>query len=279
MMPSLADDDALRAAWGRYERLSASPGRALGLLRMALEGDVRGVLGSISVPTLVMHRTGDRFIDVAHGRYIAEHIPTAEYVELDGEDHFPTAGDTGALLDHVERFVTGSITPASHERILVAILFTDIVGSTRRAVELGDSAWTSLLDAHNEALREQLRLHRGHEVASTGDGFLAIFDGPARAVRCAQSMTDAVKPLGLEIRAGVHTGEVTVLDDNIAGLSVHIAARVAAVAGPGDVVVTDDVRKLALGAELPLTPHGTHELKGVPGTWELFTLDRSDSAK
>jgi class 3 adenylate cyclase len=275
LMPSLAGDETMREAWAKYERQSASPGRALGLLRMALDSDVRDVLSSISVPTLVMHRTGDRFISVDHGRYIAKQIPTAEYVEFEGEDHFPAAGDAGAILDRVERFVTGTIAPPSHERILAAILFTDIVGSTRRAVELGDADWSRLLDEHNSALREQLRLHRGHEVVSTGDGFLAIFDGPARAVRCARMMNEAVKPLGLEIRAGVHTGEVTVLDDNIAGISVHIAARVASLASAGEVLMTEHVQKLVLGEDLALKPYGARELKGIPGAWELFSLATS----
>lgn len=272
--PSLAEDESFCSWWGRYERMSTSPGTALALLRMAFEGDVRQVLPTISVPTLVLHRADDAFVDVRHGRYIAEHIPGARFVELEGEDHFPLAGDSTAVDREIERFLSdlmGVRRGPSPDRVLATVLFTDIVGSTERAATLGDERWRQLIAVHDAHVRAELERYRGKEIKTIGDGFLATFDGPGRAVYCADAIGKAVRSLGLEVRCGLHTGEVELVDHDIAGIAVNIAARVAALAGPGQILVSSTVKDLVAGSRIEFTDRGFHALKGVPREWHLFT--------
>jgi class 3 adenylate cyclase/alpha-beta hydrolase superfamily lysophospholipase len=270
--PSHADDPRYREWFATYLRRSASPGAALALARMNLEIDVRPVLPAIRVPTLILHRVGERELPVAGARYLATWIPGARYVELPGDDHSLWAGDSDAIIDEVEEFVTGVRPAPEPDRVLATVLFTDIVGSTQRAAALGDRRWRELLDAHHAAVRRELARFRGREVKTTGDGFLAAFDGPARAVRCAAAIRDAVRQLGIEIRAGLHTGEVELLGDDVGGIAVHIGARVAAEAGPGEVLVSSTVKDLVAGSGLEFDDRGARALKGVPGEWRLFAV-------
>jgi len=276
--PSMYGDPRFRETWARYIRTGASPGAALALTRMNAQIDVRPILGAIGVPTLVMHRTGDRLIPVAAGRFIAERIPGARFVELPGDDHLPWIGDSEAIAGEIEQFLTGARSRPESDRVLATVLFTDIVGSTARAAELSDAAWGDVLRAHHARVREQLARYAGREIDTTGDGFLATFDGPARAVRCALSLADAVRPLDLEIRAGVHTGEIELAGDDIRGLAVHIGARIAALAGAGEVLVSRTVRDLVAGSGLTFQDRGTHVLKGVPDEWQLFAAGQGGEA-
>lgn len=269
LAPGVMDDEGFTGWWARYLRSSASPAAAVALMRMNSEVDVRAVLPTIGVPTLVIHRTGDRRVDVAGARWMALQIPGARYVELPGDDHLIWA-DPDPILDVVEEFVTGVPAAEVPDRVLSTILFTDIVGSTQTAAALGDDAWKRTLDRHDEIVRRYLERYRGRLIKKTGDGFLAVFDGPARAVRCARAIADAVVALGLEIRAGVHTGEVEIRGDDVGGLAVHIGARVAALAGPHEVLTSRTVRDLVAGSGIVFTSRGVHELKGVPGRWELY---------
>ncbi|HET6810155.1 MAG TPA: adenylate/guanylate cyclase domain-containing protein [Acidimicrobiales bacterium] len=274
LAPSMADDERFRSWWAQWERLSASPGMAAALLRVAFEGDTRGVLSSITAPTLVMHRKGDRFIDVEHGRYLADHLPGARYVELEGDDHPHFVGDTESVMDELEEFLTGCRGHREPDRMLATVLFTDIVGSTERAAAIGDRRWRDLLEAHHSVVRGELDRFHGQEIDTAGDGFLAAFDGPARAIRCAEEITAAVRRLGLEVRAGVHTGEVERREGGIGGIAVHIGARVAALAGPGEVLVSRTVKDLVVGSGIRFEERGTHQLKGVPDQWQLFAVTR-----
>jgi class 3 adenylate cyclase len=241
-------------------------------MRMNAEIDVRSVLPNVHVPTLVLHRTGDRSIHVEAGRHLAEQIPGAALIELPGDDHLPWVGDADAVLGEIQQFLTGA-RPGPHvDRVLATILFTDIVGSTQKLSELGDAEWKETLSAHDERSRAEIERHHGTYIGSTGDGLLATFDGPARAVRCAQAIGAAIRPLGLEIRAGCHTGEVELSDGAVAGIAVHIGARVAALAGPGEVLVSSTVKDLVAGAGLEFEERGEYELKGVPGSWSLFAV-------
>jgi class 3 adenylate cyclase len=232
--------------------------------------DIRHLLPVIHVPTLVLHRTGDLDANVEEGRWIADHIAGARFVEQPGEDHLPWVGDQDAILDVIEEFLTGSKASRVVDRVLATVLFVDIVGSTHLASEIGDTAWRARLEDFFATSRRQLTSHRGREVHGTGDGFLATFDGPARAVRCALAIALAVRPLGLEIRAGVHTGEVELGVEDIQGIAVHVGARVAALAGPDEVLVTSTVRDLTPGSGLQFEPRGSHQLKGLPGEWAVF---------
>jgi len=268
--PSRLGDPRFRENWARYIRMGASPGAALALTRMNAEIDVRPILDAIRVPSLVMHRTGDRTIAVGAGRYLAEHIPEASYVELAGDDHLPWIGDSDAIVGEIEQFLTGVRTRPDTDRVLATVLFTDIVGSTARAAELADTAWADVLQAHHARVREQLVRYAGREIDTAGDGFFALFDGPARGVRCALAVVDAVRPLGLEIRAGLHTGEIELAGDDVRGLAVHIGARIAALAGPGEVLVSRTVKDLVVGSGLVFQDRGSHVLKGVPDEWQLF---------
>jgi class 3 adenylate cyclase len=230
------------------------------------------VVPAIQVPTLVLHRRDDRMVNLAMGRYLADRIPGAKFVELVGADHLFFTGDADTLLDEIEEFLTGVRPLPAAERVLATVLFTDIVDSTKRAVELGDERWKELLGRHDAHVRRQLERFHGREVNTTGDGFLAWFDGPARAIRCATAIRDVLRGLGLEVRAGVHTGEVEVRDNDISGIAVHVAARVAAAAGAGDVLVSRVVVDLVAGSGLSFTARGEHTLKGVPGEWRLFAV-------
>ena len=271
-MPSLAGDEELRKFDGRLERASASPAAARTLLLIIHGTDVRHVLPTIGVPTLVLHRTGDIPVNVENGRYLARHIKGAKFMEFPGIDHSPWAGDANSILGEIEAFLTGGrreIEP-DLDRVLASVLFTDIVGATTRVVELGDRAWKDLLTQHHLIVREQLGRHRGREINTMGDGFLAAFDGPARAVRCGQTIADAVKKLGIHIRAGVHTGECEVMGENLGGVAVHIGARIAALAAADEVLVSTTVRDLVAGSGLRFEGRGAHTLKGVPGEWHLL---------
>jgi class 3 adenylate cyclase len=271
--PSRRDDAQLREWWARLQRLAASPGMVRSIFALYPDMDIRDVLPTIHVPTLVVHRRGDRMISIELGRYLAEHIPDARLVELDGEDHLFFTGDSEAILDAIQEFLTGARSMPSPERVLSTVLFTDVVGSTERAVDLGDERWRELLRSHDERIRSQLERFQGREVNTTGDGFLATFDGPARAIRCAVAIRDAVGALGLEVRAGVHTGEVEMREGDISGIAVHLAARVAATAGAGEVLVSRTVVDLVAGSGLSFTDRGEHALKGVPGEWRLFAVE------
>jgi pimeloyl-ACP methyl ester carboxylesterase/class 3 adenylate cyclase len=271
MSPGAIGDERVYEWLGRLQRLAAGPGAALEILRTIAETDVRDVLPTISVPTLIIHRAGDTIVPVEVGRYVASLMPEAKYVELPGVDHLPILGDSDLILDEMEEFLTGMRHEPEPDRVLSTILFTDIAGSTERAAELGDRRWRDLLATHNEAVRRELALFRGREVKTTGDGFLATFDGPARAIRCACAIVHAMRPLGIEIRAGLHTGECEVMDGDIGGLAVHIAARVAGHAAASEVLASRTVIDLVAGSKLEFQPRGTHRLKGVPGKWQLYT--------
>ena len=270
--PSLAGDPVLRRAWSRFERHAASPGSMKAIVRFINESDVRLVLPAIRVPTLVIHRAGGRRFGAAHGRYLAEHIPNARYVELPGDDKVIWAGDAETILAEIQDFVTGVRPAPTATRVLATILFTDIVGSTRLAAEMGDTRWRGLLEEHNRVARRELARFGGREIKTTGDGILATFDGPARAVRCAGAIGDEVRQLGLELRAGLHTGEIEVQGDDVAGLAVHIAARISALAAAGEILVSSTVRDLVVGSGLEFDDRGTQELKGVPGEWRVWAV-------
>jgi pimeloyl-ACP methyl ester carboxylesterase len=267
--PSVAGDEAFRERLATYFRRSASPGAAAALLRMNTEIDVRAVLPTIRVPTLVLHRSGDRDASVEEGRWIASQIPGARFVELPGEDHLPWVGDVDTLLDEIEEFLTGVRPAPDPDRMLLTLLFTDIVGSTRRAAELGDRRWRELLDAHHAAVRGELERFRGREVDTAGDGFFATFDGPGRALHAAAAIRDALRPLELEIRAGVHTGECEVVGAAVRGVAVHVAARVAGRAAAGEILATSTVRDLVAGSGIVFADRGSAELKDV-GAWHLY---------
>jgi pimeloyl-ACP methyl ester carboxylesterase len=271
-VPSRRDDPATRQWWARYQRLAASPAAALALLRMNAQVDVRGALGAISAPTLILHRKQDLVSEIGHGRYLAGEIAGARLVELDGSDHWPWVGDMAPVIEEIEEFLTGTRGELEPERALATVLFTDIVGSTERAVQLGDSSWRELLERHHAKVRGALAHHRGREVKTTGDGFLATFDGPARAIRCAVDIREDARALGIDVRAGLHTGECELLGDDIGGVGVHIGARVAALADPSEVLVSRTVTDLVAGAGIAFTSRGPHRLKGVPGEWELFAV-------
>jgi class 3 adenylate cyclase len=235
------------------------------------EIDTRPVLASISAPTLVMHRSGDRAAPVQWGRYLAEAIPGARYVELAGDDHLPMV-NPDEILDELEEFLTGTRLDREPDRVLATVMFTDIVSSTERAAELGDRRWRDLITSHDTLVHRQLERHRGRAVKTLGDGFLATFDGPARGIRCAQAIREGVRALGVEIRAGLHTGELEVVGDDVAGMAVNIGARVGAKAEPGEVLVSSTVTDLVVGSGLEFHERGTHELKGVPGAWRLYAV-------
>ncbi|MGH2636406.1 MAG: adenylate/guanylate cyclase domain-containing protein [Actinomycetota bacterium] len=273
--PSVAGDPDFRRWWARYQRLGSTPGTVLRMREMLRQLDVRHVLGSIGVPTLVVHRKDNRLVELPHGRYLADHIPGARFIELDGDDYFPFVGNTDAILDEIEEFLTGFRRSAEHDRVLATVLFTDIVDSTARASELGDRGWREVLEAHRAVVRAELERHRGREIDTAGDGFLATFDGPARAVRCACAIRDAVRRLGVEIRAGLHTGEVEAAGDKVAGIAVHIGARVASAAASGEVLASGTVRDLVAGSGIEFEDRGVHSLRGVPESWQLFAVVRT----
>jgi class 3 adenylate cyclase len=266
--PSRQNDPALQQWWGRFERLGASPAAAMAVVRMISEIDISDILSSVRVPTLVIHATGDTLISVEHGRFLAELIPGARMLELPGEDHLFFIHEQ--IGDAIEEFLTGSISAAECHRVLATVLFTDIVGSTARAEQLGDQRWRNLLDAHHRTVRRELARARGNEVRSLGDGFLATFDGPARAVRCARAIADAVSSLNIQVRSGLHTGEIEIAGNDVQGIAVHIASRVAALAGPGEVLVSRTVKDLVAGSGLRFSERGRHSLKGLQEPMDLY---------
>lgn len=272
LTPSITVDEQSIQWAQKFMRLGASPGAVIALSRMNDELDIRQVLPSIRVPTLVLHRSDDRGIAVARGRYLAEHIPAAKYVELDGIDHLLSIGNSDAILDEIEEFLTGVRDPLERNRVLATVMFTDIVGSTERAHELGDRKWRELLNQHNTVVRKQLARFRGVEIDTTGDGFLATFDGPARAIRCALAIRDDVQRLGMRIRTGLHTGECELMGNKVGGIAVHIGARVMAHCGANEVLVSSTVKDLVAGSGIRFEERGAHELKGVPGTWHLYSV-------
>lgn len=273
MAPSMADDPALISWFARMQRLAASPGNARELLTAAADLDVRELLPKIRVPTLVMHRNGDTAWDPRHSRYIAERIPGARYVELEGTDSLPFLGDSDAIVEEIEQFLTGGRAGGEATRALLTVMFTDIVDATPRAAELGDSRWRDLLARHDEDLRKELRHFEGHEVKTVGDGFLATFAGPpSRALRCALAITESARALGIELRVGIHTGECELIGDDVGGMAVHIASRVSGLAGGGEVLVSGTVFGTVVGGPFGFEDRGFHELKGVPGRWPLFAL-------
>ena len=268
--PSLVDDESFQTWYAQAQRFSGTPASARAWFRITMEIDVRDVLPAIRVPTLVVHRTGDRVIPVESGRYLAEHISDAKYVEIPGVDHFPFVGDFDATVDEVEEFLTGTRRSRELDRVLATVLFTDIVGSTARAAELGDRRWTELLAEHHRLVRQELDRHRGRVVRVEGDGTLTTFDGPARAIRCAEAIRDGVRALGLEVRAGLHTGEIELAGAGVEGIAVHIGARIAALAGAGEILVSSTVKDLVVGSGIEFADRGAHELKGIPGEWRVY---------
>jgi class 3 adenylate cyclase len=273
MAPSMATDPRFRRWWARCERLANGPaGAGLDWKELASR-DLRAVLPALRVPTLVVHRRGNRFVRVEQGRYLAQHIADAKYVELDGDDHMFFVGDTDRLLDEIELFLTGLTGPRDFDRVLASVLFTDIVASTDRAAALGDRRWRELLDDHDAATRAQVARFRGRVVKTTGDGVLATFDGPARAIRCACTLRDIARDIGVELRAGIHTGEVEQRGEDIGGIAVHIAARVQATAHANELIVSRTVADLVAGSGISFDDRGEHELKGIPGQWRLLAVD------
>jgi class 3 adenylate cyclase len=270
--PSIAKNERHVRSWGRFERLAVSPGAARVLLQMAFDSDVRHVLPVIRVPSLILHRSDDVALAVGGARYMAEHIQGAKYIELPGSDHFAWTGDSDAVLDEVEEFLTGTRHGPQPDRMLATVMFTDIVGSTGRAVELGDRQWQDLLEHHHRLVRDLLQRFRGREIDTAGDGFFATFDGPARAVRCACAIMEALAKIGLTIRVGLHTGECEVAGEKVSGIAVHIGARVMAKARPGEVLVSSTVKDLVAGSGLGFIELGAFALKGIPDEWRLFTV-------
>jgi class 3 adenylate cyclase len=275
--PSVAGDHAFRAWWDAAGNRAASPSMARRSSQALVDADVRDKLPQITAPTLVLHRRDSTFVPVGHGRYLAEHIDGARYVELPGADTLYWVGDSISILDEIEEFITGARGGSDADRVLTTIVFTDIVGSTRRAAELGDDRWHALLDNHDNIVRHELERFRGIEVNTVGDGFVAMFPSPSTAIDCADAIIDAVRPLGIEVRVGIHAGEVEIRGDDIAGMAVHIGARVAAMAGPGEVLVSSTVREIVTGSRRTFTDRGGHELKGVPGAWRVYALVRANA--
>jgi class 3 adenylate cyclase len=273
--PTMAEDQRFKDWWARFLRLGTSPSGALDLLSLYKGLDVRGVLDSISVPTLVLHRGGDLLVQAGAGRYLGENIPGARFVELPGRDHLAWTDDWQSVVEEIEVFLTGRRPARDVERVLATVMFTDIVGSTESAARVGDRRWGDLIARHDELVRGRLDRYRGRPVKTLGDGFLATFDGPARAIRCAHEITQAVRELGIEIRAGLHTGECELVGDDVAGMAINIGARVSALAGPGEVLVSGTVKDLVYGSGIEFADRGAHELKGVPGDWRLYAVERA----
>jgi class 3 adenylate cyclase len=268
--PSFADDPETVEFTARMERSAASPAMVQKIFEMFLDIDVRAILPTIRVPTLVLHRHGDRVVNRRAGQALAAGIPDARYVELPGIDHLPWAGDAEPLLGEIEEFLTGARSVPEPDRVLATVMFTDIVGSTERAAELGDARWRELLSAHQAAVRRELQRFRGREVKTLGDGYLATFDGPARAIRCGQAIAEAAHSAGLDVRIGLHSGEVELMGDDVGGIAVHIAARVGALAAAREVLVSSTVKDLVAGSGIAFVDRGTQQLKGISDEWRLF---------
>jgi class 3 adenylate cyclase len=278
--PSVAGDDVFRAWWDLAGNRAGPPSMARAVSRIVIQGDVREALARISAPTLILHRVGSTFIPVGHGHYLAEHIAGSRFVELAGADMLYWVGDAAPMLDEIEEFITGVRGGSEAERVLATIVFTDIVGSTERAAALGDGRWRDLLDNHDTVVRHELQRFGGREVNTAGDGFVATFASPSAALACADEIVDAVRVLGIEVRVGIHAGEVEVrgaLKNDVAGMAVHIGARVAALAGPGEVLVSSTVRDIVTGSRRRFVERGEYELKGVPDRWRLYSLVREQA--
>jgi class 3 adenylate cyclase len=271
-IPSMAQDESFRRYRANYLRFAASPGGAVAVWRMNKDIDVRHILSTVRVPSLILHRTGDRVTRIEQGGYLAERIAGAKLVELPGIDHVPWVGDADAVLSEIEEFLTGARHAAEPDRVLATVMFTDIVGSTERAAELGDRRWHELLETYYSLARRQLERFRGRALDTAGDGLYAAFDGPARAIRCAVAIRDGVRSIGLEVRAGVHTGECEVIGEKLGGIAVHIGARVAGMSRPGEVLVTSTVKDLVAGSGVSFEDRRMQPLKGVPGDWHLFAV-------
>ena len=268
--PSVAQDERFKSWWARNLRMGASPADGIALYRMNIEIDVRSILPTITVPTLILHRSGDRLINVGNSRYMAKQIPNAKYVELEGDDHLPWFGDANDPVTQIQAFLTGAQSFEEHERILTTVLFADVVGSTATLASIGDAEWHNRIQSFYDIAHKELSGFRGKLENTTGDGVLATFDGPARAVRCALSLCAAVKPTGLDIRVGVHTGEVQKMKDDIVGLAVHIASRVMDIAMPGETLVSRTVKDITAGSGLEFEDRGRHTMKGVPDKWRVY---------
>jgi class 3 adenylate cyclase/pimeloyl-ACP methyl ester carboxylesterase len=272
LAPGKLQDETFRKWWGRFERMSASPRVVTEALRLDSRMDITELLSTIQAPTLVLHREGD-FFNVEGGRFVSERIPDANLVVLKGENHWPWIDDTDAIVDEVEQFLTGVRGAPEPDRVLATVMFTDIVASTERAAELGDRRWRSVLDDHESLVRRELDRFHGREVKTTGDGFLVTFDGPARAIRCAWAIAEEVRSLGIEIRAGLHTGECELRNSDVGGIAVHIGSRVQSRADPSEVLVSSTVKDLVAGSGIEFADRGEHELKGVPDRWHLFAVE------
>jgi class 3 adenylate cyclase/pimeloyl-ACP methyl ester carboxylesterase len=270
--PTRKGDPQLRAQFGRLQVQSATPHDAVAFMRMAFEIDVRDVVPAVTAPTLIVHRVGDKICSVENARWLSRNIEGSRYVELPGENHIPFI-DGDDILDEIQEFLTGVREPVAPDRMLATVLFTDVVGSTDRARELGDRRWRDLLERHNEVIRRDLERFRGVEIDTAGDGFFATFDGPARAIRCARSIVENVRGIGLDVRSGLHTGECELSAGSVRGIAVHTGARVASVASPGEVLVSSTVKDLVAGSGIEFTDRGTHELKGIPGEWRLYAAN------
>jgi class 3 adenylate cyclase len=270
--PDMPWNEEIRASWARHERLAASPRTVEVMFPLNIEVSAHAILPTVRVPTLVLNHSDDAVIPPELGKYVADHIEGAKFVELPGRNMYQFVEPWRASFQEIAEFLTGHQADVADDRVLATVLFTDIVDSTRRAAEMGDRDWRALLDAHDAVVRSQLSRFRGREVNTSGDGFLAMFDGPQRAIRCAMSIRDAVQALGIEVRAGLHTGECEVRGDDIGGIAVHIGARVSARAGPNDVLVSSTLRDLVIGSGLGFEDRGAHQLKGVPGEWRLFAV-------
>ena len=268
--PSALGDPGMEEVWGRFQRAGASPAMGRAVIAALFEIDVRDILPTIQAPTLILHRKGDRIAPVEGARLMAEKIPDARLIEFEGDDHVPFTGDFEPVVDEMEEFLTGTRQTRPLDRVLATVMFTDIVDSTRRAAEAGDRRWRDLLARHDELTRRQIERFRGREIKTLGDGFLATFDGPARGIECASAIRDGVRPLGIEVRAGLHTGECELAGDDVRGMAVNIGARIGALAEANEVLVSGTVKDLVVGADLEFTERGERELKGVPGTWRLF---------
>lgn len=269
---SMAEDERYRQWWARYQRMGASPVASMGMARLIFGIDVRDVLSTIRVPTLVLHREEFEFWPVGHGRYLAEHIPGAKYVGLPGRDGFLYLGDSEAVAEEIEEFVTGARRAPEPDRVLATVMFTDLVKSTDRAAELGDRKWLGLLDAHNDLVQTELDRYRGRLIRFTGDGLLATFDGPGRGIQSALRMREGLRSLGMEMRSGLHAGEVELRGEEIGGIAVHIGARIMSMAGPGEILVSSTIRDLTTGASIRFEDRGQHALRGVPEKWHLFSV-------
>jgi pimeloyl-ACP methyl ester carboxylesterase len=270
--PSKERDPGFRKWWASYLRNASTPGGVRSYMQMNSRIDVRNVLPAIRVPTLILHRTGDRLVRIEASRFIASNIPGARLIELPGDDHLPWVGDMWEIMDPIEEFITGERHTPDPDRVLATVMYTDIVSSTEQLASVGDRKWHELLDAHNAIVRKEIARFRGREVNTAGDSFLATFDGPARAIRCARAIQDAVVPLGIGVRAGLHTGEIEIVGDDIAGIAVHTGARVAAMAAGGEVLVSGTVKDLVAGSGIEFAERGEHKLKGVPGEWRIYSV-------